>query len=166
MSKKTLPYIFLAFLFAVLLFILGVRYGQRVEQMNKTIQYLVKMPPSPTVQPTGLPVAFSDYSHEGCSLSFLVPNTLEKVRESSTSALFSDSKKELKIAISCEKTPFIQSKSERIINLNKTIRSFETETGDTHSYRFYHTITGKVITLTVSKQYLPLVRKSLELISK
>lgn len=166
MSKKTLPYIFLASLFAILLFILGVRYGQRVEQVNKTINYLVSIPPSPTIQPTGLPVAFTDYSHKGCSLSFLVPNTLEKIKESSVSALFSDSKKQLEIALSCEKIPFIQSKSERVINLNRTIRSFETETKDAHSYRFYHPITGKVVTLTISKQYLPLIQKSLELISK
>lgn len=166
MSKKILPYIFLAFLFAILLFILGVRYGQRVEQVNKTIKYLVSIPPSPTLQPTGAPVTFSDYSHPGCALSFLVPNTLEKVKESSTSALFSDINKQLKIALSCEKIPFIQSKSERIINLNRTIRSFETETKDTRSYRFYHSITGKVITLTITKQYLPLIQKSLELISK
>lgn len=166
MSKKTLPYLFLAFLFAILLFILGVRYGQRVEQVNKTIDYIVKMPPSPTAQPTTQPVAFTEYSHIGCSLSFLIPNTLEKIKESSNSAVFSGQDKKLDIAFSCEKTPFIQSKSERIINLNRTIRSFETETKDAHSYRFYHSITGKVVTLTVRKQYLPLIQKSLELISK
>lgn len=166
MSKKTLPYVFLAFLFAILLFILGVRYGQRVEQVNKTIDYIVKMPPSPTPQPTVRPVAFTVYSHKGCSLSFLVPNSLEKTNESSNSAVFAGVDKKLEIALSCEKTPFIQSNSERIINLNKTIRSFEKETKDTHSYRFYHSITGKVITLTVTKQYLPLIQKSLEFISK
>lgn len=163
MSKKTLPYVFLAFLFAVLLFILGVRYGQRIEQVNKTIDYIVKMPPSPTVYPTVKPVAFSEYSHKGCSLSFLVPNTLEKIKESSNSAVFAGMDKKLEIAFSCEKIPFIQSKSERIINLNKTIRSFEKETKDTHSYRFYHPITGAVVNLTVSKQYLPLIKKGLEL---
>lgn len=160
MSRKIIPYIFLAFLFAVLLFIIGVRYGQRVEQVNKTISYLVSLPPSPTVAPTTIPLAFSDYSHQGCKVSFLVPNDLEKTSESSASALFSTHLKKLGIALSCEKGSYIKNEKEIAVNLNKNVRAYEIETKDTTSYRLYHPITGKVITITVAKSYLPLIQKS------
>lgn len=161
MSKRSLPYFFLAFLFAILLFILGIRYGQRVELANKTIHYLISIPPTPTLQPTIMPLSFSDYTHSGCSVSFLIPNNLEKTKESSTSAIFIDSKKLLTIALSCEKKPYIMLKTERSVNINKNIRAFETETKDTVSYRLFHPATGKVITLTILKQYLPLMQKSI-----
>lgn len=164
MSKKVLPYFFLAFLFAILLFILGVRYGQRVEQVNKTISYLVSLPPSPTVAPTILPLAFSDYTHKGCAISFLLPNDLEKTTESSNSAVFSTKSKKLGIALSCEKKMFIKGEKELSVNLNKTIRAYEIQTKDTTSYRFYHVNTAKVVTLTIAKQYLPLLQKSLSIL--
>jgi len=161
MSKRSLPYFFLAFLFAILLFILGIRYGQRVELANKTIRYLVSIPPTPTIQPTTMPLSFSEYEHAGCAISFLVPNILEKTKESSTSALFSDQKKLLTVALSCEKGPFLMLKTERSVSINKNIRAFETQTKDTVSYRLSHPITRKVVTLTILKQYLPLIQKSI-----
>lgn len=161
MSKKSFPYLLLAFLFAILLFILGVRYGQRVEQVNKTISYLVSLPPSPTVAPTNTPLTFSNYTHEGCKISFLIPNEFEKSSESSTSAIFSTQKKKLGIALSCEKKEFIKNDKELSVNLNKTIRAYEIQTKDTVSYRLYHPITGKVVTVTVAKPYLLLLQKSL-----
>ena len=162
MSKRSVPYLFLAFLLAVLLFILGVRYGQRVEQVNKTVTYLVSIPPTATVAPTAPPLAFTEYTHAGCRVSFLVPNSLTKTTESSTSAVFADEHKALAIALACEKKQFIQEKGERSVALTKTIRAYETDTKDTVSYRFYHSITGKVVTLTALKQYIPLLQKSLQ----
>lgn len=161
MSKKNLPYFFLTFLLAILLFILGIRYGQRVEQVNKIISNLTNIPPSPTLSPTNVPLAFSDYTHEGCKISFILPNELEKTSESSTSAVLSTRTKKLGIALSCEKKDFVKSKEELSVALNKTIRAYEIQTKDTIFYRFYHPITGKVITITIAKQYLPLIQKSL-----
>ena len=166
MSKKSLPYIFLAFLFAVLLFILGVRYGQRVEQVNKTVSYLISIPPSPTTAPTSTPLAFSDYTHQGCKISFLLPNSLEKISDSSSSAVFLTRDKKPGISLSCEKNAFVKDDKELSVALNKTIRAYKTETKDTVSYRFYHVNTTQVVTLTVAKQYLPLIEKSIGLTSK
>ena len=110
MSKKFIPYFFLAFLLAILLFILGVRYGQRVEQVNKTVSYLMSIPPSPSVAPTLPPLGFAMYTHADCGVSFLIPNLIEKTNESSVSALFSTQQKKLALALSCEKKLFVQNK--------------------------------------------------------
>jgi hypothetical protein len=163
MPKRSLPYFFLAFLFAILLFILGIRYGQRVELANKTIRYLVSIPPTPTLQPTIASLSFSDYTHSGCAISFLIPSSLEKTKESSTSALFVDIKKQLAIAVSCEKKPYLQEKNEVAYTINRTVRAFQTTTKDTVSYRFFNAKNMKVVTITTFKKYLPLIDKSLEL---
>jgi hypothetical protein len=163
MSKKSLPYFFLAFLFAILLFILGVRYGQYIEQINKTVSYLISLPPSPTVAPTFPPLGFSTYLHTDCGVSFLVPNLIEKTKESSTSALFSTKEKKLAIALSCEKKPFIQSKEEKVSTLN-ALRVFETATPEATSYRIFNPKNSLVVTVTASKEYLLLIQKSLTLV--
>ena len=159
-KKKSLPYIFLAFLCAILLFILGVRYGQRVEQTNKAISYLVHLPPSPPVAPTLSPLGFSTYTHSLCGVSFLIPNLIERKNESSTSALFSSQEKKLAMALSCEKKPYLQQKDEKIVFIN-TLRAFETATPGATSYRFYNPKNGLVVTTTASKEYLPLLQSSL-----
>jgi len=163
MSKKSLPYIFLAILFAILLFILGVRYGQRVEQVNKTISYLISIPPSPPVAPTLPPLGFSTYTHTVCGVSFLIPNLIEKTRESSTSALFSTQKKQLALALSCEKKSLVQEKEEKITTIN-ALRAFETTTKDTTSYRIYNPKNDFILTVTASKEYLLLLQNSLSLV--
>lgn len=48
--KKT-SYVFLFFLFVVLIFILGVRYGQKVEKNNKVVDYILSITPYPTYTP-------------------------------------------------------------------------------------------------------------------
>jgi hypothetical protein len=163
MPRKTIPYIFLATLLAILLFIIGVRYGQHVEQINKNASYLTSIPPTPTTAPTILPLGFSTYTHPDCGVSFLIPNLIEKTKESSNSALFSTDKKQLAIALSCEKKPFIQEKNETIITVNGVIRAFQTETIDTASYRFYNAKKAKIVVITASKSYVPLIQKSLSI---
>lgn len=163
MSKKSLPYFFLAFLFAILLFILGVRYGQYVEQINKTVSYLISLPPSPTVAPTLPPLGFSTYTHKDCGVSFLIPNQIDKTKESSVSALFSSKEKKLAIALSCEKKSFIQSKEEKVITIN-SLRVFETTTPEVTSYRLFNSKNSLVVTVTASKEYLLLIQKSLTLV--
>ena len=52
--KKT-SYFFLFFLLVVLIFILGVRYGQKVEKNNKIVDYILSITPYPTYTPYPLP---------------------------------------------------------------------------------------------------------------
>ena len=44
-------YIFLFLLIVLLIFILGVRYGQKVEKNNKVVDYLLSITPYPTYTP-------------------------------------------------------------------------------------------------------------------
>lgn len=48
---KLNSYIFLFVLFIVLTFILGVRYGQKIEKNNKVVDYILKITPYPTYTP-------------------------------------------------------------------------------------------------------------------
>lgn len=48
---KTKPYLFLFFLIVILVFILGVRYGQKVERNNKVVDYLLSITPLPIPPP-------------------------------------------------------------------------------------------------------------------
>ncbi|MFA5770185.1 MAG: hypothetical protein WC894_01660 [Patescibacteria group bacterium] len=48
---KLKPFLFLFFLITILVFILGVRYGQRVEKNNKVVDYILSITPFPTYTP-------------------------------------------------------------------------------------------------------------------
>lgn len=48
MNKPTL---FIFFLILILFFILGVRYGQKIEKNNKVVDYILKITPYPTYTP-------------------------------------------------------------------------------------------------------------------
>jgi hypothetical protein len=48
--KKT-PYFFILFLVLILIFILGVRYGQKIEKNNKIVDYILKISPYPIASP-------------------------------------------------------------------------------------------------------------------
>jgi hypothetical protein len=71
---KIKPYVFLFILLIVLFFILGVRYGERVEKTNKTINYLVSIAPTKPI-PTQLPLKFETYKNSDCGVNFMYPST-------------------------------------------------------------------------------------------
>jgi hypothetical protein len=77
---KIKPYLFLFFLVVLLTFILGVRYGQKVEKNNKTIDYLLKLP-APTAPVTPTPVSYTEYKSKKWGLKFTYPANL-KIKES------------------------------------------------------------------------------------
>lgn len=93
MTIKKTPYIFLAILFIILAFILGARYGQRVEKTNKAIDYLISLPPTKAPLPTPTPWKKEDYKSKKWGLHFYFPSFL-KVREDPTgSAVYIELKK-------------------------------------------------------------------------
>lgn len=59
---KINSYIFLFVLFVVLIFILGVRYGQSIEKNNKVVDYILKITPYPTYTPYPLPTKIATES--------------------------------------------------------------------------------------------------------
>ena len=51
---KTKSYVFLFVIILILVFILGVRYGQKVEKNNKIVDYLLSITPIPSSAPKSL----------------------------------------------------------------------------------------------------------------
>lgn len=52
---KKASYVFIFFLVLILIFILGVRYGQKVEKNNKVVDYILSITPYPTYTPYPTP---------------------------------------------------------------------------------------------------------------
>ncbi len=48
---KIKSYVFLIVLVVILFFILGVRYGQKIEKNNKVVDYVLSITPYPTYTP-------------------------------------------------------------------------------------------------------------------
>jgi hypothetical protein len=148
MLKKPGPYILLFTLTLVLIFIVGVRYGQNVEKTNKTISnYLLSITPTKPI-PTVLPLAFQTYQSKTCGISFLYPNSLTKEKETSQSAQFNEGK-ETVVSFDCEKnnylTPAAASSGGQMTTIMKT-----------------NPKNGKRIIFTVKKNLLPLIESSLQ----
>jgi len=78
---NTKPYLFLFFLVGVLVFILGVRYGQRIEKNNKVVDYLLKITPT-KIPPTPTPIKYLKYKN------ITYPAGLEIVVDTTSSAIF------------------------------------------------------------------------------
>lgn len=78
---KSKSYLALFFLLLVLVFILGVRYGQKVEKTNKIINYVLSI--TPTAIPTPTPIAYASSEGKIWKIKFIYPSNL-KVKEDPT----------------------------------------------------------------------------------
>ena len=101
--KNKAPLALLFGLTAILIFIVGVRYGQHVESTNKQNAFNLSL--TPQQQPT-VPVKklqYNVYTHKPCRVEFVIPNSLKKTKESSTSAIFQDNSKDV-LTFTCDQT--------------------------------------------------------------
>lgn len=89
---KIKPYLFLFFLIILLTFILGVRYGQKVEKNNKVVDYILKLP-TPTVPVTPTPPKYIEYKSKKWGLKFIYPANLEIKEDATASAVLFQIKK-------------------------------------------------------------------------
>jgi len=100
--QKT-PLILLLSLTAVLIFIVGIRYGQHVESTNKQNAYnfnqATKVAPTAQIKQ----VKYITYSHKQCKVEFVIPDSLKKMKESTVSAAFEGLSGE-NLSFSCDKT--------------------------------------------------------------
>ena len=169
MSLKKSSLIFLLILFIILVFIIGVRYGQRVEKTNKTINYLISLPPSPSPQPTQIPLEFKTFSNKVCGISFLYPQHF-KVKIASQEAIFKEDA-ETKIELSCSP----KNKMAAILEDEKTASGELTfkakkipiktiDKGQTYVLKFLNPKNAKTIFVSISKSLYPFFEKSLEFI--
>jgi len=76
-KPKTL--VLIVILLLILFFILGVRYGQKVEKANKVIDFILSITPTPqpTKTPTPTPLIFEDYKSKRWGLRFKYPKNFE-----------------------------------------------------------------------------------------
>ena len=79
---KIKSYVFLFVITLILIFILGVRYGQKVEKNNKIVDYVLSITPT-SIPPTPTPVKYLDYKSKKWGLKFTYPSNLE-IKEDAT----------------------------------------------------------------------------------
>lgn len=172
---KKAPLILIFLLIIVLIFVVGVRYGQRVEKTNKTISYLVSIPPSATLQPTQAKVEFKTYTNKNCGVEFLYLSQFQTLQSSSEAASIGDINRS--IGFLCNKTedknynlisnlndPSVASAS--IMFQDKKISGKTLDAGAEPLYIFSlkNPLNSKTIYFGVSKSLYPLFEESLEFI--
>ena len=164
----------LIILIIVLVFVIGVRYGQNVEKSNKIIDFVTSITPTkpPAPSPTQVALEFKDYAHSDCGVQFTIPSVFNKDKETTTSAKFSQNALP-EIEFTCEKDETIQ----KILN-DKKIASQEfklntlnikakTIKEDKQTYLYFQLtnyIKNKTIFFKISDLFLPLFQKSFEMI--
>jgi len=79
---KIKSYVFLFVITLILIFILGVRYGQKVEKNNKIVDYLLSITPTPK-PPIPTPIKYIHYKSKKWGIKFTYPAGLE-VKEDAT----------------------------------------------------------------------------------
>lgn len=147
---KTKPYLFLLILLILLTFILGVRYGQKVEKTNKTINYLISLPPTQPPFPTTV-LETKKFLHKGCSVSFSYPAWWKVEKQSTQSADFS-----------------FEKKSVMTLKCNKNNSSDKPKTNWLTTFQKKDPKTGMMVTININdrqKNWLQLIEKTLEFIS-
>lgn len=166
--KKKGPYILLLILAIFLVFVLGVRYGQRVERTNKIINYLISLPPSPSAAPTQSPLEFKTFASKLCGIKFLYPSNLN-VKDSSSSGAFLTNNTSEEIDFTCiydpKGIPSILDDSS-IASASLTLKNqkilAKAISSDRYSFKFTNNLNLKTIYVTISKSLYPLFEKSLE----
>ena len=80
---KPKTFVFIVILLLILFFILGVRYGQKVEKANKVVDFLLSITPTkkPTPTPSPTPLIFKEYKSQRWGLRFKYPKNFE-IKES------------------------------------------------------------------------------------
>ena len=144
---KTKPYVFLLVLVVILIFILGVRYGQKVEKTNKTINYLISLPPTKPPLPS-IALETKKYLHEGCTVSFMYPAWWKTEKQSTQSADF-----------------YFENKSVMTLQCNKTNSSDKPKTNWLTTFQKKDPKTGMMVTISINdsqKNWFQLIEKTFE----
>lgn len=164
--RKTTPYFFLGFLLLVLLFIVGVRYGQHVEKTNKLTSYLVSIAPSATPAPSMTPLAFKTYKHTACGVQFLLPSSFTTVKEGTEGAMLQDAGT-IKVSFECPKQPSVTqtTPSKQTISFQKKMIPVK-EVNYLYVFTLRNPYNNLPVVFSVEKGLLPLLEKSFEFIVK
>ncbi len=167
MKRRRAPYFFLLFLILVLVFVGGLRYGQSVERANKVVDYLLSITPSPTIKPeTPKPIAFKPFSHVGCGISFIIPESTPIIENASGSAVLGNTPSV--ISFDCQKKPSAIAQIETGTATASAIQvkgqSIPTKhfTTGINVFTLKNPMSAKSIIFAVSDNYLPLFTSTLQ----
>ncbi len=165
---KVKSYVLLIFLGLALVFIVGVRYGQRVEYTNKVIKLVLSI--TPTQPPaTPKPLQFNTYTHKGCGVNFLIPSTVVLDKESSKSAEFKQQTSKQPLIIDCaSENPLSllfsdkKTATEEVMFNNKKTEGRQINNNSAYVLKLYNPQTGRYVYVEISKNLFPLFEKSLQ----
>lgn len=175
--QKIGPYLLIITLLLVITFIVGVRYGQRVEKANKAISYILSITPtkvSPSPQITANPYLFHNYHNAACGIEFTLPvSTNLSFNESGKITSIINTKQKITLVhLNCKDA---KDTFKKLKNKTKAVKKIKTRSGysqkiessvDGRSYisLFIHNyINGKDILLQIYKNLFPLINSSLKL---
>ena len=99
--QKNGPFYLISGLLLILFFIVGVRYGQRVEKTNKNISAILSTTPK-QAPPGESKIDYKTYKNDFCALKFSYPDYLKLSKETTSSAEFK-SKNNSVLNFSCDK---------------------------------------------------------------
>jgi len=174
-------YLFLFILIIILIFIIGMRYGQRIERTNKMVDSLMRITPQ-QITTTPIPlidlISFTTYTHKGCGVKMLYPKKLSVLTESSQEAKLGVIKNIPSIVLLCDKSrnaldsalssykTIVSSRSAQLATVRATFYKHKT-TNDAVpiSVLMRHPQTGVYILLTVDERLIPLIQETLEFTS-
>lgn len=79
------PYFLITALLLILFFIVGIRYGQRIEKTNTEVS-LLRLTTTPSPSPSIDLSDFEKYESKLCDLEFLYPSKLDIINETTASS--------------------------------------------------------------------------------
>ncbi len=99
--RKKGPYIFLFSLILLITFLFGVKYGRKVERIDKYFYFLLSLTPKQEPSPTPNPYSFKFFNFKECKLSFVFPENLKFQKNKQTLKILD--RKRLLAEINCFK---------------------------------------------------------------
>lgn len=168
---KPQSYLIIFILFAIAVFIIGVRYGQRVEYENKQFRFALSITPvkiTVTPPPMDTLIGQSSFSHKDCGISFLYPQILKKESESKTGAkLSTPDSKEGRISFTCNQNKTQYEKDLQVIKIKNKMKFQGKEidvytSGDVYSFMLYNNLNSKYILFKIDNRLYSLLEKTLE----
>lgn len=149
----------------VLVFIVGVRYGQSVEKTNEKISYFLSI--TPTQKPTSIPLEYKTYKHPSCGIQFTYPSVL-RIKETSQSSTFMSSETN-EIEFSCDKSKSVLESlaKEPTVDLKFQGKMIKAQETNGHvAFTLRNPRTGDAVTFLISKGLLSLLEPTLEFPTK
>lgn len=156
-------------LIAVLMFIVGFRYGRKVDTVEKTY-----VPPTPRPEatwtpfptPTAFNQEFSNFIHKGCGISFVLPKNYEEQKKSSDEARMKIQNEEILVSCNKKKVTEIRlaltdSQEQSAEQLGSQKVSIYSAPGNKDRWVAFNNVNQKYVYFLTPKSLTPLIIKTL-----